>query len=287
MSATRAAPNASQEALGGLSGKTLFITGASRGIGKAIALRAARDGANVVVAAKTASADPRLEGTIYTSAADVEAAGGRALPVILDVRDDEQILEAVAAAAEFFGGIDVLVNNASAIELQPAESISMKRYDLMMDINVRGAFACSKACLPYLKRSSNAHILTLSPPINLNPRWFSSHLTYTASKYAMSLVSYGLAHELARFGIASNALWPRTLIATAALAIAAPAQRDRARVPQVMADAAHWIVTRPAARLSGQFLIDEDVLRDSGVSDMARYSVCPEIEPQLDLFLDG
>jgi len=271
-----------------LAGKTLFITGASRGIGKAIALRAARDGANIVIAAKTAAPDPRLPGTIYSAAGEIESAGGKALPVVVDVRDENQVADAVARAAGHFGGIDILVNNASAISLTRAAETPVKRYDLMMDINVRGSFVCAQACLPYLRRSANPHILTLSPPLNMRPNWFAGHAAYTTSKYAMSMISYGLAQELREEGIAVNALWPRTIIATSALVNVTDAEgAERARTPDIMADAAYRILTRPSRAATGQFFLDEAVLRDAGVEDFGKYLVRPGVEPMIDLFVDA
>jgi citronellol/citronellal dehydrogenase len=266
--------------------KTLFISGASRGIGKAIALRAARDGANVVVAAKTAEPDPRLPGTIHSTAAEVEAAGGQALPLVLDVRDDEQIAAAVAQAVARFGGIDILINNASAIHPRGALDTPMKRYDLMMDINVRGTFACAQACLPHLLKSANPHILTLSPPIDMNPKWFRPHVAYTTSKYAMSMISLGLAEEFREHGVAVNALWPRTLIATAALKLAAPGEAQRARRPEIMSDAAHHILTRPSRSVTGRFFLDELVLREAGTTDFGVYAMTPGVEPEIDFFVE-
>ena len=243
-----------------LQGKTLFISGASRGIGLAIALRAARDGANVVIAAKTASPDPRLPGTIHTAAAEVEAAGGRALALQVDIRDEDAVQAAVARAAEHFGGIDILVNNASAINLTKTPETAAKRYDLMMDINVRGTFMCSQACLPFLEKAANPHILVLSPPINLQAKWFESHAAYTVSKYSMSMVAFGLAAELRSKGIAVNALWPRTLIATSALNIAGSALGTLGRTPDIMADAAYEVLTRNSRDVSGQFFVDDLLL---------------------------
>ncbi|HEY0940029.1 MAG TPA: NAD(P)-dependent oxidoreductase [Steroidobacter sp.] len=269
-----------------LRGKTLFITGASRGIGKAIAIRAARDGANVAVVAKTAAPDPRLPGTIYSAAEEIEAAGGRALPLVVDVREESQVQAAVERCVEHFGGIDILINNASAIALTRTPETSMKRYDLMMDINVRGTFLCSRLCHPHLSRSSNPHILTLSPPLDLQRKWFAPHAAYTTSKFAMSLLAHGMAAELAVDGIAVNALWPRTLIATAALNVANEGGRERARKPQIMADAAHWILTRDSRNCSGNFFIDECVLRAAGVTDFAAYLLTPGVEPLIDLFVE-
>jgi citronellol/citronellal dehydrogenase len=255
-----------------LRGKTIFITGASRGIGKAIAMRAARDGANVVIAAKTTVPHPKLPGTIHTAAADVEAAGGRALAVAMDVRQDAEVEEAVGQAAEAFGGIDILVNNASAISLTGTRDTPMKRFDLMQQVNVRGTFLCTQKCLPHLQRAPNPHVLTISPPIDLAPRWFAAHAAYTISKYGMSMCVLGMAEELRPDGIAVNALWPRTGIDTAAIAyIAGPAMLRRCRKPEIMADAAHAILTREARSCTGNFFIDDEVLRAEGMTDFARY----------------
>lgn len=269
-----------------LQGKTLFITGASRGIGKAIALRAARDGANIVIAAKTALADPRLPGTIYDAAQDIEAAGGRALAVVVDVRDEGQVQAAVAAAVKRFGGIDILVNNASALALGGLDEMPMKRFDLIFNINVRGSYLCAQTCLPHLLKSANPHILTLSPPIDLNPKWFRKLTAYTTSKYAMSMVTLGLAEELGAQGIACNSLWPRTLIATSALNIAEPGRAHAARTPDIMADAAWQILTQPSRDYTGRFLLDEQVLRDAGRTAFAAYAVTPGVEPQIDFFVE-
>src|SRR6059036_507346 len=231
-----------------LADKTLFISGASRGIGLAIALRAARDGANVALIAKTAEPHPKLEGTVYTAAEQIEAAGGRALPIVGDIRDEEQVSSAVAQAVERFGGVDVCVNNASAINLAGTEALEMKRYDLMQDINTRGTFVVSKACIPHLKRAENPHILTLSPPISLEPRWLGAHIGYTIAKYGMSLCALGFAEEFRADGIASNTLWPRTLIATAAVQnlLGGDTAMARARRPELYADAAYAVITRPS-----------------------------------------
>ena len=269
-----------------LQGKTLFISGASRGIGLAIALRAARDGANVVIAAKTASPDPRLPGTIHTAAAEVEAAGGRALALQVDIRDEDAVQAAVARAAEHFGGIDILVNNASAISLTRTPDTPLKRYDLMMDINVRGSFVCAQACLPHLKRAANPHILSLSPPLNLDAKWLGVHAAYTTSKYAMSLIALGLAEELKAQGIAVNTLWPQTIIATSALNVASVGLGEMGRKPEIMADAAWQVLTSDARSLSGRSLIDEAVLREAGVTDFSGYLVKPGVTPIIDLFLD-
>jgi len=270
-----------------LKNTTLFITGASRGIGKAIALRAARDGARVVIAAKTAEPDPRLPGTIHTAAAEIEAAGGQALPVIVDVRDEAQVASAVAQAVERFGGIDILVNNASAIHPFGVLDTPMKRFDLMMDVNVRGSFACIQACLPHLKIAANPHILSLSPPLNLRPHWLGIHPAYTLSKYGMSLLALGVAQEFREAGIAANTLWPRTLIATSALNVAAPGHVERARKPEIMADAAYWILTRNSREISGRSFLDEEALRAAGETDFAHYAVTPGAAPELDYFVEA
>ena len=272
-----------------LAGKTLFITGASRGIGLAIALRAARDGANIAVAAKTAAPHPKLPGTIHTAAADIERAGGRALPLAVDVRDEAAVAAAVRQCAETFGGIDICVNNASAINLAPTERIEMRRYDLIQQINTRGTFVTTRACLPYLKQAANPHVLTLSPPLNLEPQWFGAHLAYSLSKYGMSLCTLGLAAEYRGHGIACNALWPRTTIATAAVefALGGAQMLRRCRKPQIVADAAHLILNRPARECTGQFFIDDSVLYEAGVRDFAPYSVEPGTVPLGDLFIDA
>lgn len=269
-----------------LDGKTLFISGGSRGIGKAIALRAARDGANVVLAAKTVTPHPRLPGTIEDAAAEVEAAGGRALPLQLDIRDDAAVAEAVGRAEAHFGGIDIVVNNASAISLTPTPDTEMKRFDLMMQVNMRGTFAVTRACLPALKRAANPHVLTLSPPPSLDPKWYGPHVAYTISKMGMSLCVLGWAEEFRPLGIAANALWPRTVIDTAALAMLGGAvQPKNCRTPQIVADAAHAILTRAAQTCTGNFFIDEEILREAGTPDFSRYAVDPA-EPLLtDLFV--
>jgi citronellol/citronellal dehydrogenase len=268
-----------------LAGKTLFITGASRGIGLAIALRAARDGANIAIAAKTTEPHPKLPGTIYTAAADIERAGGKALALAADVRDEASVTAAARRCAETFGGIDVCINNASAINLAPTEQIDMRRFDLIQQINTRGTFVTSRACLPYLKEARNPHILALSPPLDLRPKWFAGHLAYSLSKYGM----LGLAEEYRPAGIACNALWPRTTIATAAVefALGGPQMMRRSRKPQIVADAAHAILERPARECTGQFLIDDSVLYESGVRDFTPYSVDPAAVLLGDLFIDA
>jgi citronellol/citronellal dehydrogenase len=269
-----------------LKGKTLFITGGSRGIGLAIALRAAADGANLVIAAKTAEPNPKLPGTIHSAARDIEAAGGKCLPVQCDIRDEAQVAQAVAAAAERFGGIDILVNNASAISLTGTLETPLKRFDLMFGVNVRGTYASSQACIPHLKKAANPHILTLSPPLNMKPRWFKSHVAYTMAKYGMSMCVLGMAEELREAGVAVNALWPRTIVATAALQMIPGIDAARGRKPEVMADAAHWVLSQPSRSTTGNFFIDEEVLGRAGVKDLAKYAVDPTKPLLTDLFLD-
>jgi citronellol/citronellal dehydrogenase len=272
-----------------LAGKTLFISGGSRGIGLAIALRAARDGANVALIAKTAEPHPKLEGTIFTAAEEIEAAGGKPLPVVGDIRDEAQVNAAVAQAVERFGGIDVCVNNASAINLAGTEQMEMKRYDLMQDINTRGTYVVSKACVPHLREAENPHILTLSPPISLEPRWLQGHIAYTIAKYGMSLCALGFAEEFREAGIASNALWPRTIIATAAVQnlLGGDAAMQRSRRPELYADAAYAIVTRPSRDCTGNTYLCEDVLAEEGVTDFSEYMYVDGAEPQVDLFVDS
>jgi citronellol/citronellal dehydrogenase len=272
--------------MGNLAGKTLFITGASRGIGLAIALRAARDGANVVIAAKSGVPNPKLPGTIHTAAAAVEAAGGQALALQVDIREESQVHAATAQAAERFGGIDIVVNNASAIWLAGTAETPMKRYDLMHQVNSRGTFLVTQSCLPYLKQADNPHVLMLSPPLNLDPRWFAPHTAYTIAKYGMSLCVLGMSAEFAALGIAVNALWPRTVIATAAIAMIEGVHPGHCRTPDIVADAAHAMLTRPARDYTGRFAIDEDVLREAGVQDFSRYAVQPGTPLLPDLFLD-
>jgi citronellol/citronellal dehydrogenase len=272
-----------------LRGKTLFISGASRGIGLAIALRAARDGANVALIAKTAAPHPKLEGTVYTAAEQIEAAGGQALPIVGDIRDEQQVEDAVSQAVERFGGIDACVNNASAIDLSGTEALALKRYDLMQDINVRGTFVVSRACIPHLRGAENPHILTLSPPIDLSPRWLGPHVGYTLAKYGMSLCALGFAAELREDGIASNALWPRTLIATAAVQnlLGGDAAMARARRPEIYADAAYAILNRSSRDCTGNAFLCEDVLVEEGVTDFAPYAYAPGAELAVDLFVDA
>ncbi len=271
-----------------LKGKTLFITGATRGIGLAIGLRAAKDGANVVIAAKTTEAHPKLPGTIYTAAKEIEAAGGQALPVVCDIRFEEQVLSAVEQAVKRFGGLDILVNNASAISLTGTLETPMKKYDLMNGVNARGTFLCSQACLPHLLKASNPHILNLSPPLSMKPQWFGGHVAYTMAKYGMSMCVLGMAEEFKDQGVAVNALWPKTVIATSAVmnllggaeAVAA------SRKPEILADAAHLILTQPSKSFTGHFVIDEVLLREHGVTDFSKYLVTPGVEPLPDFFVD-
>jgi citronellol/citronellal dehydrogenase len=269
-----------------LKGKTVFITGASRGIGRSIALRCARDGANIVIAAKTSDPHPKLSGTIHSVAAEVEQAGGRALPLQVDIREEEAVFAAVKQSVETFGGIDILVNNASAISLTGTLQTPIKRFDLMQQINTRGTYLCSQACLPHLLKASNAHILTLSPPLNLNPAWFAPHVAYTIAKYGMSMCTLGMAREFADRGVAVNSLWPRTTIATAAVEVFFPQALAASRKPEIMADAAHWILTQDSRTCTGNFFIDETVLRNAGVRDLDRYALTPGVPLANDVFLD-
>ena len=269
-----------------LKSKTIFITGASRGIGRSIALRCARDGANIVIAAKTAEPHPKLAGTIHTVAKEVEQAGGKALALPVDIRDEAAVAAAVTRAVEMFGGIDILVNNASAISITGTLATPIKRYDLMQSVNTRGTFLCAQACLPHLLRAANPHILTISPPLNFNPRWFGPHVAYTISKFGMSMCTMGLAAEFASQGVAVNSLWPRTTIATAAVEMFFPAVMASSRTPEIMADAAHLLLTRSSRSATGQFLIDETVLRAAGVTDFERYAVTPGAPVSPDIFLD-
>lgn len=259
-----------------LKGKTLFITGGSRGIGLAIAVRAARDGANVAIAAKTAEPHPKLPGTIYSAAEEIGKAGGKALPILCDIREEQQLADAVQKTAETFGGIDILVNNASAIQLTGTLQTDMKRYDLMNGINARGTYMSGRICIPYLKKSANPHILTLSPPLDMKPKWFGPNLAYAIAKYGMSLCTLGWAEEFRKDGIAANSLWPRTTIATAAVKmIGGDPFLKQSRTPEVMADAAHAILTRNSREFTGQFCIDDLVLYEAGVRDFSQYAAVP------------
>lgn len=269
-----------------LTGKTVFITGASRGIGRAIALRCARDGAKIVIAAKSVETHPRLPGTIYSVAEEVKAEGGEALAIALDIRDENAVRDAVAEAVARFGGLDVLINNASAISLTGTLQTPMRRFDLMQQVNARGTFVCAQACIPYLLEAANPHILTLSPPLNLEPRWFSPHLAYTLAKYGMSLCTLGLAEEFRDRGIAVNSLWPRTTILTSAVETFFPQAVRGSRKPEIVADAAHYVLTRDSRSLTGRFLIDDEVLREAGVEDFSAYAVDPAEPLVPDLFLD-
>jgi citronellol/citronellal dehydrogenase len=270
-----------------LSGKTLFITGGSRGIGLAIALRAARDGANIAIAAKTSDPNPKLPGTVHTAAAEIDAAGGRALPIVCDIRFEDQVAAAVAKTVETFGGIDICINNASALSPTGTEATDMKRFDLMHAINTRGTFLTTKLCIPHLRKAANPHVLVLSPPLDLQPKWFKNHVAYSIAKYGMSLCVLGMAEEFRKDGIAVNALWPRTAIATAA--IANVLGRDliaMSRTPEIMADAAHLILTQPSGELTGQFLIDDSFLFEKGgVTDFTPYRVDPSKPLVQDFFV--
>lgn len=285
---TKWRPAAMTGGMSTLKGKTLFITGASRGIGKAIALRAAKDGANIVIAAKTAEPHPRLEGTIYTAAEAVEAAGGTALPCVVDIRYEGKIQDAIDKAVEKFGGIDILVNNASAINLTDTKTVEMKRYDLMHSVNTRGTFLCGKLCLPHLEKAENPHILNLSPPLNMDARWFAPHVAYTMAKFGMSMCVLGWAEEFKRRGIAANALWPKTTIATAAVQnlLGGDTMVKRSRTAEIMGDAAHWILTQPSRDVTGNFFVDEDILTDKmGQSDLSKYAIDPTQDLMPDFFL--
>jgi citronellol/citronellal dehydrogenase len=272
-----------------LKGKTLFITGGSRGIGLAIAVRAARDGANVTIAAKTSDPHPKLPGTIHTAAEEIEQAGGKALPVMCDIRDEAQVMAAVEKTVATFGGIDVLVNNASAISLTPTMATDMKKYDLMNGINARGTYLAGRCCIPHLKKSSNPHILTLSPPLDMKPKWFGPNVAYAIAKYGMSMCTLGWAEEFRKDGIAANSLWPRTTIATAAVKmIGGDSLMKKSRTAEIMADAAHAIVTKPSRSFTGQFCIDDLVLWEAGVRDFSSYAAVlgtPDSEMIPDFFL--
>ena len=266
----------------------MIISGGSRGIGLAIALRAARDGANVALMAKTDQPHPKLEGTIHSAAEEIERAGGKAHAIVGDVRNDEDVERAVSEAVETFGGIDITVNNASAINLVGTEALEMKRYDLMQDINTRGTFLLSKTCVPHLREAENPHVLTLSPPLSLEPRWAANHVGYTIAKYGMSLCTLGMAEEFRGDGIAFNSLWPRTLVATAAVQnlLGGDEAMKRARTPDVYADSAHAVLTRPSRECTGNFYLCEDVLAEEGVTDFEQYAAAPGGEPQVDLYVD-
>ncbi|TET56648.1 MAG: NAD(P)-dependent oxidoreductase [Promethearchaeota archaeon] len=270
-----------------LKGKTLFITGASRGIGKAIALRAAQDGANIAVVAKTKEPHPKLPGTVYSSVEDIESAGGNAIPCIADIRFEDQIQAAIDATLDNFGGIDILVNNASAINLSPTLEIEMKRYDLMFSVNVRGTFLCSKLCIPFLKKAENPHILNLSPPLNMDPKWFKNNVAYTMAKYGMSMCVLGMAEEFKNDGIAVNALWPRTSIATAAIRnlLGGKSAVRHSRKPEIVADAAYFILTKPSKECTGNFFIDEEILKEHGITDLDKYAEDSSVELYNDFFL--
>jgi NAD(P)-dependent dehydrogenase (short-subunit alcohol dehydrogenase family) len=270
-----------------LKNRTFFITGASRGIGKAMALKLAAEGANIVIGAKSVEEDPRLGGTIFSAAREVEEAGGKALPIQLDIRFEDQIQAAMQKAAEHFGGIDGIINNASAIQLTPTDKTESKRFDLMQSINVRGTFLVVKHALPYLMKGTNAHILTLSPPINMNPKWLGGHIAYTITKYSMSMMALGWAEEFKGAGIASNALWPRTTIDTAAVRNLLGGQMlaNMSRTPDIIADAAHYILSQPAATCTGNTFVDEDVLATAGITDLEKYSVVPGATLYKDLFV--
>jgi citronellol/citronellal dehydrogenase len=274
-----------------LAGKTLFITGASRGIGLAIALRAARDGANIVVAAKTDEPNPKLPGTIHSAAAEIEAAGGKALPVVTDIRDEASVLAAVEAAVARFGGIDILVNNASAISLTPTPATPMKRFDLMFGVNVRGTYLCTQACLQHLTASAKAgrgaHVLNMSPPLSMKTHWFQNHTAYTMAKYGMSMCTLGHAGEFKRLGIGVNSLWPRTAIATAALQMIPGVDVAKCRTPEILADAAYLVLTSDPKTTTGNFFIDDTLLAQHGVTDLEKYSVTPGTKDFIpDFFVD-
>jgi citronellol/citronellal dehydrogenase len=277
---------APRSAVAALKGKTLFITGASRGIGLAIAMRAAREGANIVIAAKTAEPNAKLPGTIHSAASAIEAAGGNALPLQVDIRFEDQVRDAVEQSVERFGGIDILVNNASAISLTGTAQTPMKRFDLMMGVNLRGTFLCSQACLPHLSKAPNPHILTLSPPLNMKASWFAPHVAYTMAKYGMSMCVLGMAEEFRPLGIAVNALWPRTIISTAALQVIPGAEPERGRTPQIVAEAAARILSRDSDATTGNFFLDDEVLAQEGITDLSSYAVTPGLPLISDFFLD-
>ena len=272
-----------------LKGKTIFITGASRGIGKAIALRAAKDGANISVVAKTKEPHPNLPGTVYTAVEEINKMGGNGLACIADVRFEDQVQSAVDATIREFGGLDILINDASAISLTPTLETSMKRFDLMFSVNVRGTFLCSRLCIPYLKKAENPHILNLSPPLNMDSKWFAHHVAYTMSKYGMSMCVLGMAEEFKKDGIAVNALWPRTAIATSAVKnlLGGKSAMEHSRKPEILADAAYIILTKPSRETTGNFFIDDEVLIEHGVTDLGKYSIVPNAKLIPDFFLYG
>ena len=270
-----------------LNNKTILITGSSRGIGEAMALRFAQEGANIIITGKTAEKHSSLPGTIYSVAEAVEKAGGKALPLVLDVRDENQIERVVQEAVKHFGGLDILVNNASAISLTNTEQTTMKKFDLMMSVNARATFACSRACIPHLMKSDNPHILTMSPPLDMKAKWFKNHLAYTYSKYGMSVCTLGMSEEFRKAGIAVNSLWPKTTIATAAIKVNFPPELFAAsRKPEIVANAAHWILTQNSREVTGNFFIDEAVLSKAGETDFSHYNMMPGVAPMVDLFLD-
>jgi citronellol/citronellal dehydrogenase len=270
-----------------LKNKVIFITGASRGIGREIALRCAQDGAKIVIAAKTTEKHPTLEGTIFTVADEVKAKGGEALPIEVDVRDESKVVAAIEKTIATFGGLDILVNNASAINLSSTLDIPMKRFDLIASVNMRATFMCSKLCIPFLENSTNPHILNLSPPLNMNAKWFKQHLAYTMSKYGMSMCTLGMAEEFRSLGIAVNSLWPKTIIATAAISMNFPKELFAAtRKPSIMSDAAYMILTSPSKEITGQFFIDEEVLQKHGISDLSQYALHPNVPLYPDLFVE-
>ncbi len=275
--------------MNGLKDKVLIITGASRGIGKAIAIKCAQDGARIAVVAKTKEPHPKLPGTVYSAVEDIEKAGGKAIPCIADIRFEDQVQAAVDATVDEFGGIDILINDASAISITPTLQTSMKRFDLMFSVNVRGTFLCSKLCIPYLKKSKNPHILTLSPPLNLDSKWFSNHLAYTMSKYGMSMCVLGLAREFKNDGIGVNALWPRTTIATAAVKnlLGGEKAMEQSRKPEIVADAAYLILNKSSRDFTGNFFIDDEVLIEAGITDLSKYSLVPGAQLTPDFFLYG
>ncbi|XP_017878768.1 hydroxysteroid dehydrogenase-like protein 2 isoform X1 [Ceratina calcarata] len=274
---------------GKLAGRTIFITGASRGIGKSIALKAAKDGANIVIAAKTAEPHPKLPGTIYTAAQEIEQVGGQALPCVVDVRDEAQVISAVESAVKKFGGIDIVINNASAISLTGTESTDMKKYDLMNNINTRGTFLVSKVCIPYLKKSTNPHIVNISPPLSIKPIWFKNHVAYTISKFGMSMCALGMAEEFKEHGIAVNAVWPKTAIYTAAIEMLSGSEASTfSRKPEIMGDAVYALICKDSKSVTGQFLVDEEILKSEGIIDFTEYACNPENKDKLmlDFFLE-